>query len=134
MATEAASKARSGTARHQTAGRRELAALALAKGLSFEEAAAEAKCGLRTLKRWSAEDDDFRRRVSQLRGELVSGAMGRMAGQMSEAADTLGELLGAKNEAVRLGAARSVLELGFRLRESVELEERIRALEGRQTS
>ena len=36
-----------------------------------------------------------------------------------------------KSETVRLSAARAVLELGTKLRESVELEERIAALEGR---
>jgi hypothetical protein len=52
-----------------------------------------------------------------------------MADSMSEAADVLRDLLGAGSESVRLGAARSLLELGVRLRESVELEERLQALE-----
>jgi hypothetical protein len=46
------------------------------------------------------------------------------------ATDTLGCLSReAKSESVRLYAARSVLELGVKLRESVELEERLSALE-----
>jgi hypothetical protein len=48
---------------------------------------------------------------------------------LTEAADTLRALLRAKSRSVRLGAARAILELGTRLRESVELEQRIAALE-----
>jgi hypothetical protein len=52
-----------------------------------------------------------------------------MTDGMTDAADVLRQLLAAKSESVRLGAARSLLELGVKLRESVELEERLRALE-----
>jgi hypothetical protein len=48
---------------------------------------------------------------------------------MAEAADTLRQLLGAESAAVRLGAARSLLELGVRLRESVELQQELRELQ-----
>lgn len=44
---------------------------------------------------------------------------------------TLGELLNATSDSVRLGAARAVLELGVRLRETEELELRIASLEQR---
>ena len=56
--------------------------------------------------------------------KLVDGMVG--------AAETLDYLCReGKSEMVRLSAARAVLELGNRLRETVELEERIAALEGR---
>jgi hypothetical protein len=48
---------------------------------------------------------------------------------MTAAAATLRKLLKAEAETVRLGAARALLELGTKLRESAELEERLRALE-----
>jgi predicted NAD/FAD-binding protein len=48
-----------------------------------------------------------------------------------KAVQRLEKLLTAKSEAVSLGAARSVLELGQRLRDTVELEERIAELERR---
>lgn len=51
---------------------------------------------------------------------------------MAFAADAIRKLLTAKSEAVRLSAARAVIELGTKLRESVELEERISALESGQ--
>ncbi len=49
----------------------------------------------------------------------------------SEAVRTLLELLKSPNPpATRLGAARSVLEMGMKAREFAELEERLAALEG----
>jgi HEAT repeat protein len=54
-----------------------------------------------------------------------------MTNGMSEAPDVLRSLLAAQSETVRLGAARSLLEIGSKLRESVELETRLQALEDR---
>jgi hypothetical protein len=62
---------------------------------------------------------------------MVERALGRLSDGMCEAAEKLRELLGARSEAVRLGAARSLLELGVKLRESVELERRVSELEAR---
>ena len=56
-----------------------------------------------------------------------------MADGVTEAADTLRGLLKADSDAVKLGAARSLLELGTKLREAVELEERLTDLERRIT-
>jgi hypothetical protein len=113
--------------------RQESAALALASGLTLAEAARRGKVGTTTLKRWNREPP-FARRVSELRAEMTARALGRLVESMSGAADTLGFLARkAKQEAVRLAAARAVLELGTKLRESVELEERIIALESNQS-
>ena len=90
--------------------RQEAVALALACGRTLREAAEASG-------------------VNGLRGELTSRALGRLAEGMALAADTLRELLAAKSEGVRLSAARAVLELGNKLRESVELEQRLTALE-----
>ncbi len=54
-----------------------------------------------------------------------------MADGMADAAAKLRELLTAESESVRLGAARALLELGTKLRDSVELEARLAALEQR---
>jgi hypothetical protein len=53
-----------------------------------------------------------------------------MADGMSEAAAKLRELLSAESESVCLGAARALVELTVKLRESTELEQRVTALEG----
>jgi hypothetical protein len=56
--------------------------------------------------------------------------VGKLADNMAESADVLRQLLAAGvKETVRLGAARANLELGVKLHESVELEERLAALE-----
>jgi hypothetical protein len=56
-------------------------------------------------------------------------ALGKLAHAASDAVDTLRKLLKADAESARLGAARSIIELAGRLREKMELEDRLRALE-----
>ncbi len=104
--------------------------LALAGGMTVRDAARTAGVGERTATRRLA-DLDFRRRVSEVRAEMVERALGKMADGMAEAADTLRNLLRAEGESVRLGAARSILELGNKLREAVELEARLAEVERR---
>lgn len=108
----------------------EALAAALATGQTLRAAAVTAGIAERTAaRRWA--DPAFRRRVSDLRGQLVNAAVGRLADGMGDAADVLRKLLAADSENVRLGAARSLIELGVKLRESVELEERIADIENR---
>ena len=108
----------------------EALALAVAAGQTLRNAAVAVGVSERTAaRRWA--DPAFRCRVSQLRGEMVQRSLGRLADGVTEAADVLRQLLAAESEAVRLGAARSLLELGVKLREPVELEERLAALEAR---
>jgi hypothetical protein len=113
--------------------RQEAAALALARGCKLEKAAQESGAGQRTIKTWMASLPAFRRRNVELRSEMTFRALGRLVDNMASASETLGYLSRkGKSETVRLGAARAVLELGQKVRESVELEERIAALEGQQ--
>ena len=108
----------------------EALAVALAAEQTLRDAAAAVGLSERTAtRRWA--DAAFRRHVAELRGEMVARSLGRLADGMAEAADVLRRLLASKNERVRLGAARTLLEWGVKLRESVELEERLRALEER---
>ena len=62
---------------------------------------------------------------------MVEAAVGQLADASTAATATLRKLLAAEAETVRRGAARSILELGTKLRESVEFEERVRALEAK---
>lgn len=103
-------------------------ALALAAGDSIVDAAAKAGMGERTAYRRLA-DPAFQQRIQTLRGEMIGQALGRMAAGMTEAADVLRALLKADAETVRLGAARSLLDLGVKMREAVELESRLDELE-----
>jgi hypothetical protein len=93
----------------------ECLALALAGGASVRDAAAGIGIAERTAFR-RLEDPAFRQRVGELRREMVTAAMGRLADGMSDAAAELRRLaLGAASEPVRLGACRAILELGVRL-------------------
>jgi hypothetical protein len=93
-------------------------AVALAAGKTLRDAAVAAGIGERTAtRRWA--DLAFRRRVGELRADMVQRSLGRLADSMSEAAAVLWQLLGAATPpAVRLGACRALLELGVKLRES----------------
>jgi hypothetical protein len=103
-------------------------ALALAAGDSVSEAAQKAGMAERTAYR-RLDDPAFRQRIQTLRGEMIGQALGRMADSMTEAADVLRGLLRADAETIRLGAARSLLDLGVKLRDSIELGARIAELE-----
>jgi hypothetical protein len=108
----------------------ELLALLVATGSTTEEAAGRAGVSSRTVRR-RLEDPAFLADVARLRGQMTSQALGRLTDAMTAAADVLRDLLDADRESVRLGAARSVLELGAKLREGTELEQRLREVEAR---
>jgi hypothetical protein len=108
----------------------EALAAALAMGNTLRDAARAIGIGERTAaRRWA--DAAFKRRVSELRGDMVARSLGRMADAMTDAADVLRKLLKAKSESVRLGTARSLIELGLKLRDSIEVDARLAALEAR---
>jgi len=102
--------------------------VALATGATVGEAAAKAEVSPRTVHR-RLTDTEFRAAVIQRRATMISSALGRLADGMTEAADTLRALLKADAETVRLGAARALLETSIKLRDSVEMEERVTQLE-----
>jgi hypothetical protein len=104
---------------------------ALACGATVEAAARQAGVSERTAYRRLA-DRDFRRRLQGVRADFVRRTAGTLTAAATEAVRTLLELLRAPAAAaVRLGAARAVLEIGLRLREAADLEERLDALEER---
>jgi hypothetical protein len=103
--------------------------MALACGATVENAARQAGISPATAYRRLAEPA-FRQRLQQLRGDMVSRTAGTLTAAASEAVRTLLELLkSTASAAVRLGAARAVLEMGMRVREAADLEERLAALE-----
>ena len=103
--------------------------LALACGASVDQAARQCGLSVRTVYRRLAETD-FRRRLQALRGDMVSRTAGTLTAAATEAVRTLLELLkSSASDAVQLGAARAVLEMGMKVREAADLEERLAALE-----
>jgi hypothetical protein len=103
---------------------------ALAGGSTVQEASAAAGVAESTAYR-RLRDADFKRQVSDARTEMVAQTVGKLAEASTRAARKLEDLLDAESESVALGAARSILELGSRLRESTELARRIAELEAR---
>ena len=105
--------------------------LALACGATLESAARQAGVSLRTANRRAA-DPDFSRRLNALRWDMVQRALGMLTAAMGESAKTLVVL---QKETVpyssRLGAARAVFEIGMKLREQNDLEQRLAAIEER---
>ena len=103
--------------------------LALACGATVDHAARQ--CGLtpRTVYR-RLENPDFKQRLQQVRADMVQRTAGMLTAAGGEAVKTL---LALQKETVppatRLGAARAVLELGLKVRDAAELEQRLAALE-----
>ena len=74
-------------------------------------------------------DPDFQRKLSDLRGELVSHTVQKMAAAATQAVDVLRELLESDADTTRLAAARTILQQSVTLRTAAELEHRIARLE-----
>jgi hypothetical protein len=104
--------------------------VALACGATVENAAHKAGLHERTVYRWLAKPL-FQERLRQVTAELVKRTAGLLTGAAMGSVKVLVELQQdvATPPAVRRGAARDILELGMRFRESTDQEERISALE-----
>jgi hypothetical protein len=103
--------------------------LALACGATIENAARSAGISESTAFRRLA-DPDFKRQLYDIRADMVQRTAAMLTAAGGEAVKTL---LALQKESVphatRLGAARAVLELGVKLRETAELEQRVLAVE-----
>lgn len=104
---------------------------ALAAARSIEEACGRLGITSTTYRRWMAVPA-FAKAMREAQNELCASALRQVQHTAGEAAETLRELLTSESEQIRLQAARAVLDLGFKARSTIELEERIRALEERQ--
>ncbi len=102
--------------------------VALAAGYNVREAAGRAGVSERTIWR-RLTDPDFRQLVLNCRTAMLEAAVGMLADAATDAVTTLRELLRADSESVQLNAAKAILEVGPRLRESLEIELRLIALE-----
>jgi hypothetical protein len=106
----------------------ELLVLALATGRTHAQAAAAANVSERTVNR-RMSDPAFKARVRKARGAMVAAASGKLAANMTAAADALVLLLADADPTVRLRAATKLIELGVRTAELVDLEHRVQELE-----
>jgi hypothetical protein len=107
----------------------EALAVLLAGGEDVKAAAPKVGLSERQAHRYTRRPD-FRARVDAIRGELVERAMGELVASLTAATATLKKLAeSAESEQVRLAASKSIIEGAARMRESVELERRVRELE-----
>jgi hypothetical protein len=103
--------------------------LALACGATPENAAQKTGLSRRTVYRRLSEPA-FAAQVNAMRADMVRRSAGMFTAAGMAAIKTLTTLQeSANSEAVRLGAARATIELGCKLRETVEWTERVAALE-----
>lgn len=102
--------------------------LALAQGQTTSQAATAAGVSSRTVRRW-LEDPDFRQGVADSRTELLQLAVGRLAAAATKAVDTLIDALDSDRDMARVQAAKVLLDATLALRESLDLEQRIAAIE-----
>ncbi len=103
--------------------------LSLACGATAEVAAQKGGVSVSTVYR-RMNDPKFVKKLKEVRSEMMQRATAMLTAAALEAVKTLLDLQ-AKNAppATRLGAARSILELGNKLRHELELTARIEALE-----
>lgn len=103
----------------------------LVAGVTVQEAASQAGVGQRTAFR-RLSDSRFRQRLAETKGRMLETVSARLANSAGAACEELERLLKkADSESVRLGAARTILEQVLRMRELVEIDQRLLALEQR---
>jgi hypothetical protein len=103
--------------------------LALACGSTIEAAAQKAGVHRTTVQRRMA-DPVFRAKLAKARSDMIERATAMLSAASMEAVKTLLDLQDKKSPpTARLGAARSVLEIGSRLRVENELMSRLEATE-----
>ena len=104
--------------------------VALAAGATPAEAAQQARVSRRTAYR-RLEDAEFRRRVAVERDMLVRATVGRLTEASLEAVETLRALAIDQGTApaVRVSAAKAILDFGWRFREQADVIQRLAALE-----
>ncbi|MCH8148260.1 MAG: hypothetical protein IH987_09755 [Planctomycetes bacterium] len=103
--------------------------LALACGATVESAARKSGVSESTVYR-RLKDLGFKRELAKLQAEMVQRATAMLTASTLEAAKTLLSLQDpSMPPAVRLGAARAVVDFGVKMRQLVELEERLAAME-----
>jgi hypothetical protein len=112
---------------------RERAILTLLSETSIGAAAARCEVGERTLRRWMAEDETFKAELAAARSAMFEAGMSRVQALTMRAVDTLEDLLEAKKyPSVRLGAARTVVELGLHQYDAETILRKLQEIEARQ--
>ena len=112
--------------------RQKKALAALLNSSTQDEAAKAAGIATRTIKTY-LQDEAFRQEYRSRLTELCENAARKAQRELSRSVDTLTALRDSKNTppAQRIAAAKTIIDSALRLREQIELEDRITALEKR---
>ena len=112
--------------------RQQKALVALIRAPTIEAAAEKAGVGYSTLRRWMREDTAFKIAYRAAFDELLQDASAQAKQSLSPALKALGEIVEDEGQpaTARISAARSILEYGLKLTETVDILARLDALEG----
>ena len=109
---------------------RERAVVALLTEKSVGAAARRCQLGERTLRRWLTEDETFKRELGDARRATFQAGMNRAQALTSEAIETLSVLMARQMPPnVRLGAVRTIVELGMHQHDAEAILARLDELE-----
>ncbi len=112
---------------------REQAILALLSEKTIGAAALQCSVNERTLRRWLTDDETFKAEYDAARTATFQAGISRVQAMSAKAVDTLEDLLDAeKYPAVRLGAARTVVEIGLHQCDADEILRRLDQIEAAQ--
>ena len=111
--------------------RQKRALAALLTSTTIQEAAAQAKVPYSSVRRWLAEDKEFRAEYEAVLREITESAATQARQGMTEAVSVLREIMADVEAApnVKVQAARTILDSGGRLLELQSLEGRMAELE-----
>jgi hypothetical protein len=106
--------------------KQEVAATALARGVSVEAAADEAGVNVRTVVRWRT-DNDFTQAIADIRRDIHSQAIGQIVDSLTVATAALKEIAADPSAPAssRVSAAKCLLDSAYRAIEGAELERRL---------
>ena len=95
---------------------------------SMEAAARRAHVGRTTLYTW-LRDPLFRAELTRRQNEVFDAALARLKSLVGNAVKGLGELIGAKSEAVKRSACRDILDAALKVKELHDIDERLTEIE-----
>jgi hypothetical protein len=110
--------------------KQQFAAIALAGGATLAETARQVEISELQIYTWMC-NKEFKAYVDKLRAAMLNEALGMLTKAATEAARTMVELLGDSESSVRLRASQAIFDTIEKLREHIEFDGRIAALEAR---
>ncbi len=112
---------------------REAAILALLTEKSILDAADRCGVSERTLRRWLTNDAEFKAAYDEARRATFSAGIARIQALTAKGVETLEELLEAKKfPSVRLGAARTIVEIGLHQHDAETIMRKLEEIEAAQ--